>query len=151
MRPLPHAVGPPPAPLALRAAPPMMIVGTAQVVFAIPSASSLKDKRSVVRRVMERARARFNAAVAEVGDQDVHRRAVLGVAVVSNDARHATSMLDTILAAMAASTDAQMVSRKTSLLHVGEHDFGGSDRTEPAADAIRLPGEVDPWDDEGPE
>lgn len=125
-----------------------MIVGTAQVVFAIPSASSLKDKRSVVRRVIERARARFNAAVAEVDDQDVHRRAVIGVAVVSNDARHATSMLDTIIAAMASSTDAQLVSRKTSLLHVGEHDFAERDH---AADAIRLPGEVDPWEDEGPE
>jgi uncharacterized protein YlxP (DUF503 family) len=127
-----------------------MVVGTARVVFAIPSASSLKDKRSVVRRVVERARARFNVAVAEVDDQDVHRRAVIGVAVVSNDARHATSMLDTILATMAASTDAQMVSRKTSVLHVGEHDFGATDSALFSADAIRLPGEIDPWEDEGP-
>jgi uncharacterized protein YlxP (DUF503 family) len=127
-----------------------MVVGTARLVFAIPSASSLKDKRSVVRRVMERARARFNVAVAEVDDQDVHRRAVIGLAVVSNDARHATSMLDTIVAAMAASTDAQLVSRKTSVLHVGEHDWLSAPGTV-GADAIRLPGEVDPWEDGDPE
>ncbi|MBX7197323.1 MAG: DUF503 domain-containing protein [Sandaracinaceae bacterium] len=125
-----------------------MVVGTARLVFAIPSASSLKDKRSVVRRVIERARARFDAAVAEVEDQDVHRRAVIGVAVVSSDARHATSMLDTIIASMAASTDAQMVSRKTSVQRLGEHDFDPRLGADLAADAIRLPGERDPWDDE---
>ncbi|MFN7696495.1 MAG: DUF503 domain-containing protein [Deltaproteobacteria bacterium] len=123
-----------------------MVVGTARVVFAIPGASSLKDKRSVVRRVTERARARFNAAIAEVDDQDVHRRAVIGVAVVSSDARHATSMLDTILAAMASSTDARMVSRETSVQRLGEHDFVTSAESI-AADAIRLPGENDPWED----
>jgi uncharacterized protein YlxP (DUF503 family) len=128
-----------------------MVVGTARLVFAIPSALSLKDKRSVVRRVMERARARFNVAVAEVDDQDVHRRAVIGLSVVSNDARHATSMLDTIIAAMASSTDAQMVSRKTSVLHVGEHDFAAAEPGALGADAIRLPGEVDPWEDQAPE
>lgn len=118
-----------------------MVVGTARLVLAIPGASSLKDKRSVVRRVVERARARFNAAIAEVEDQDVHRRAVLGVAVVSNDARHATSMLDTIIATMASSSTAQLVSRRASVLHVGEHDLRDDLPT------FRGAGELDPWDD----
>ena len=47
-----------------------MVVGTARLVLAIPSATSRKDKRSGVRRVVNRARARFNAAIAEVDDQD---------------------------------------------------------------------------------
>ncbi len=128
-----------------------MVVGTARLVFAIPSASSLKDKRSVVKRVVERARSRFNAAVAEVEDQDVHRRAVIGLAVVSSDARHATSMLDTIIAAMASSTDAQIVSRRTSVQRLGDHDFDTAPLGALDADAIRLPGERDPWDDQGPD
>ncbi len=115
-----------------------MVVGTARLVLAIPGASSLKDKRSVVRRVVDRARARFNAAVAEVDEQDVHRRAVIGVAVVSSDSRHATSMLDTIVASMAASTDAEIVSRKASVVRLGEHDF---------QDLGPVVGGVDPWDD----
>jgi uncharacterized protein YlxP (DUF503 family) len=118
-----------------------MVVGTARLVFAVPGASSLKDKRAVVRRVVERARARFNAAIAEVEDQDVHRRAVLGVAVVSNDARHATSMLDTIIATMASSSSAEVVSRKTSVLHVGEHDLSDDLGGFHGARAR------DPWDD----
>lgn len=126
-----------------------MVVGTARLVFAIPSASSLKDKRSVVKRVIERARARFNASVAEVDDHDLHRRAVVGVAVVSNDARHATSMLDTIIATMASSTDASMIARSTNVQRLGEHDFPSS-LSGLEATALRLPGERDPWDDEDP-
>lgn len=118
-----------------------MVVGTARLVLAIPGATSLKDKRSVVRRVVERAKARFNAAIAEIDDQDVHRRAVIGVAVLSNDARHATSMLDTIIASMASHTSAEIVSRRSAVLHVGEHDL----RDDLVASGL---GEQDPWNDD---
>ena len=43
---------------------------------------SLKDKRQVVKSVKERIRHGFNAAVAEVGDQELSQRSALGVAVV---------------------------------------------------------------------
>lgn len=82
-----------------------MVVGIARIVLGIPEARSLKDKRSVVRRVIDRVRAKFNAAVAEVGDNDVHRRAVIGVSVVSNDRRHVNEMLDTILSFVSTASD----------------------------------------------
>jgi len=73
--------------------------------------------------MIDRTRARFNASVAEVGDLDVHRRAVIGVSVVSNEAKHATSMLTNITSTMEASTDAQLVSRRVSIQPVNEHDL----------------------------
>jgi hypothetical protein len=36
-------------------------------------------------------------------------------------------------------------------LHVGEHDFAAAEPGALGADAIRLPGEVDPWEDQAPE
>lgn len=104
-----------------------MVVGTARLIFLVPGATSLKDKRAVVRRLVDRTRARFNAAVAEVADHDLHQRAVLGVAVVSNDVRHATSMLDTIVASMTSASVACLVSRRTAVRRVGEHEFGDED------------------------
>ncbi|MDR2182696.1 MAG: DUF503 domain-containing protein, partial [Clostridiales bacterium] len=44
---------------------------SAKLTFHIPHAASLKDKRQVCRSLVDRARRRFNAAVAEVGAQDV--------------------------------------------------------------------------------
>lgn len=97
-----------------------MVIATSRIVLSLRGNASLKGKRKVVRRVLDRVRHRFNAAVAEVDDMDAHQRAVIGVAVVSNDARHASSMLDTIVAFVAESTDAPIFERKTELIHVGE-------------------------------
>jgi uncharacterized protein len=95
-----------------------MVVGVSQIAFSLRGNDSLKGKRSVVRRIVDRTRAKFNAAVAEVDALDVHRRAVIGVSVVSNDARHANSMLDRITSFMAGLTEAVVVERTLEILHV---------------------------------
>jgi hypothetical protein len=48
----------------------------------VPEGRSLKAKRSVVHGLKERLRARFRASVAEVDAQDLHQRAVLGIALI---------------------------------------------------------------------
>lgn len=95
-----------------------MVVGVSQVAFSIPGNDSLKGKRSVVRRIVDRTRAKFNAAVAEVDALDNHRRAVIGVSVVSNDSRHANSMLDHITTFMSGLTEAVVIARSLEILHV---------------------------------
>lgn len=74
-----------------------MVVGVLHVTLDIPGAYSLKDKRKVVRSIVEKTRHRFNAAVAEVDEQDVYNRARIGVSVVANDRAFANSMIDKIL------------------------------------------------------
>lgn len=69
-------------------------VGVVRLVLALPGSRSLKDKRRVVHQVRDRLRARRNVSVAEVGHLEHHRRAVLALAMVSNDARHLRSALD---------------------------------------------------------
>jgi uncharacterized protein YlxP (DUF503 family) len=94
-----------------------MVVGVCRVAFSLPGIASLKGKRSVVRRIVDRTRAKFNAAVAEVAELDSHRRAVIGVAVVSNDSRHANSMLDHISTFMSGISEAVMTERTLEILH----------------------------------
>jgi uncharacterized protein len=56
---------------------------------------SLKQKRSVVRPLVADLRRRYpGVAVAETGHLDLHRRAEIGVAVVSSSAAHAATVLD---------------------------------------------------------
>lgn len=97
-----------------------MVVGVCRITFGLPGNDSLKGKRRVVRRIVDRTRNQFNAAVAEVGDLDDHRRAAIGIAVLSNDGRHANSMLDTISAFASSQTEAIVLDRSLELLHVGQ-------------------------------
>jgi uncharacterized protein YlxP (DUF503 family) len=98
----------------------VVVVGVCRITFGLPGNDSLKGKRQVVRRIIDRTRNQFNAAVAEVGSLDDLRRAAIGVAVVSNDGRHANSMLDKISAFASSQTEAVVLDRSLELMHVGE-------------------------------
>ena len=74
-----------------------MIIGVCQLTFQLYASDSLKEKRRVVRSIVERTRARFNVAVAEVADQDVWGSCVIGITCVSTDTRHANAMLDKVV------------------------------------------------------
>lgn len=74
-----------------------MHVAVARLTLRLPESSSLKDKRMVVRSVLQRVRNRFNAAAAEVDTQDTWRIATLGFVCISNDARHANEMVSKIV------------------------------------------------------
>lgn len=60
-----------------------MFVVSCRAELGIIGAQSLKDKRRVIRSVVERLRSRFNAAVSEVDQHDVWQQATLGLAVVA--------------------------------------------------------------------
>lgn len=74
-----------------------MHIGTLTVTIYLGEGSSLKDKRQVVKSLVETTRQKFNVSVAEVDDLDLWRKATIGVAVVSNDSQHCNRVLDKVL------------------------------------------------------
>jgi len=97
-----------------------MVVAVARVELHVPTSRSLKAKRQVVRRVLDRIRARFNVAAAEVGYQQTWQRAALGFAVVSGDRRHADEMIQKIISFVEAMQMAPVVSCQREVLSFGD-------------------------------
>lgn len=111
-----------------------MVVGVLRVDLSIPGNRSLKGKRSVVRKVLDRVRNRFQVSAAEVAHLDAHQRAGLAFAVVSNDGRHANEMLDRIADAVEGLGVAVLTARRTELVPIGDGpgtDDGMLDPPEP--------------------
>ena len=73
-----------------------MVVGLCTVELYIASAHSLKEKRSVIKSLMERIKNKFNVSIAEVDYQDNWQHAVLGMAAVSNESKHVHQTLQNI-------------------------------------------------------
>jgi len=94
-----------------------MVVGVLVLELGIPHNDSLKGKRSVVKKVIERVRARFNVSMAEVDKQEIYTRAVLGGAVVGSDTRYVNGALDKILDAVAGMHVADLISEEIEILH----------------------------------
>jgi hypothetical protein len=78
-----------------------MFVGVLRLTLHLPDAGSLKSKRHLLRSALDRLRARFQVAVAEVGDNDLWQRAVVGVAAVGNDHAFVNETLDKVAAFLA--------------------------------------------------
>ncbi len=71
-----------------------MIVGLCTVELHIPDAHSLKAKRQVLLSLKDRLRDKFNVSVAEVDEQDLWQKAVLGIVCVANEGKHVNQVLD---------------------------------------------------------
>ena len=71
-----------------------MWTGTLELDLLLGDVHSLKEKRSVVRPLVAELRRRFEVSAAEVGHLDLHRRAAVGVALVSADRAHVVDVLD---------------------------------------------------------
>ncbi len=68
----------------------VVAIGTFDLHF--PEVHSLKEKRQIVRCLVDRVRAKFNASISEVEDNDLWQKGTIGVAIVSNDRTLLTQM-----------------------------------------------------------
>ncbi|GIN18907.1 MAG TPA: DUF503 domain-containing protein [Bacillus bacterium] len=70
------------------------MIGFAECEFRIYNAQSLKDKRSVVKRILTRTKQKYNVSIAEVGHQDIWQRAGIAIVTVASARRRAERELE---------------------------------------------------------
>jgi uncharacterized protein len=121
-----------------------MFVGIAKLTLSIPASGSLKDKRQVIRKVIDRTRAKFNVSAAEVEANDLWQKAVLGFSVIGNDRRFVGECLDTILHFVEEMYVAPVIDRQVEILPFDEHSGGTRTLAEAEAEADSEPD----WDED---
>jgi len=70
---------------------------SAEVECILYDGHSLKEKRSILKSLMNRLRQRYNISVAELDHHDVWQRTMLGIAIVSNERVHAERVMQSVL------------------------------------------------------
>jgi uncharacterized protein YlxP (DUF503 family) len=93
-----------------------VVVGTLAVDVLLGDVHSLKHKRAVVRPIVAELRRRFEVAAAETGDQELHRRAELAVAVVASTHAHAVAVLEACERLVAARPEIELLSARHRVL-----------------------------------
>ena len=93
-----------------------MTVGLCTVELFIPDGHSLKEKRQVLQSLKTRMRDKFNLSVAEVGDQDLRQKAILGMACVANESAHVNQVLDQAVNLIQSVSVIQLVRSRIELL-----------------------------------
>jgi uncharacterized protein len=105
-----------------------MVVGVLRLTLVVPGARSLKDKRQALRRILDRVRARYNVSIAEVGENDVWQRAVVGIAAVANEHAFINEVLDKVVRDVEALAVAQLVNREMEIETYSEMLGGWQDK-----------------------
>jgi uncharacterized protein len=92
-----------------------MWIGWLEFDLLLGDVHSLKQKRSAIRPLIAELRRRFDVSAAETGSQELHRRAGVGLAVVSGDRTHVVDVLDAAERLVAARPEMELLSARRGL------------------------------------
>ncbi len=95
-----------------------MVIGLCHLELLREGNFSLKGKRQVIKSIVDRARQRFNISIAEVEDQDLWQKAVLGVCTVANDRQRVNSILDKVVSFIENTNLAQVADSQIEIMNV---------------------------------
>lgn len=86
-----------------------MVVSSLMIKLYAPHCHSLKDKRMIVKSLIQKVRNKFNVSIAEVEQQDYYQTIVIGIASVSDSRTQANAVLDEVMRFIEANTEAEIV------------------------------------------
>ncbi len=72
------------------------MLATLTIHLHLPGCGSLKEKRSQLKPLLARLHREFNVSAAELDLQDAHQQAVIGCAMIGNNAAYLQSALETV-------------------------------------------------------
>ncbi|MFZ3416683.1 DUF503 domain-containing protein [Arthrobacter sp. 3Tela_A] len=93
-----------------------MWTGTLEFDLLLDDVHSLKEKRSLVRPLVAELARRFAVSAAETGQLDLHRRAEIGIGIVSADRAHVVEVLDSAERLVAYRPEVQLLSTRRRVL-----------------------------------
>ena len=102
-----------------------MFVGSIAFDLLLGDVRSLKQKRSLVRPLVAELRRKYDVSAAEAGHLDLHRRALVGVAVVAARPAHCVEVLDACERLVAYRPEMELLSARRQVLRSDEIDQTG--------------------------
>jgi uncharacterized protein YlxP (DUF503 family) len=114
-----------------------MFVGVLRLTLHLPDPGSLKSKRHLLRSAIDRVKAKFNVSIAEVAENDLWQKSVVGVAAVGNDHAFVNESLDKVADFVASmhGGQIQVTARDIEIVPYGDGVGEGAVRTLAEAEA----------------
>lgn len=95
-----------------------MVVGIAKFELYMSGNRSLKDKRRLIKSLIEKARSKFpSLSVAEVDSLDLKNKATIGLGYVSNDVSLVNSVLDKVISYIESTGSFRIGEKEMEILH----------------------------------
>ncbi len=93
-----------------------MVIGVLELEIRLFSPHSLKDKRSIIKRLISRVRNTFNVSVSEIGHQGLWQRALMGMVLVTTERSFAQRVLSKIIKFIEKERDVSIIDSRMEVL-----------------------------------
>lgn len=93
-----------------------MVVGICTMELYLGEAICLKDKRRVLKSIIDRVKAHHNVSIAEIDQQDLWQRSTIAFTCVSNESEHAFKMLNSVVKFIEKQNQSQLIDYKIELI-----------------------------------
>jgi uncharacterized protein len=97
-----------------------MIVGISSFELHLPASRSLKDKRRVVKSLVDKIHQRFRVSIAETDFHDLHQRAEISMAVVTNGEGEMENLMEQIHSLVESQPEAYLTRWDPQILEGGQ-------------------------------
>lgn len=93
-----------------------MVIGLLRVRLHLPQTHSLKEKRSILKRLIHKLRSHYNCAVGETDFQDMWQTAELAIVTVYAEKRQVESLLSKLEKELGNSEDYELAMQEIEFL-----------------------------------
>jgi uncharacterized protein len=73
-----------------------MVVGVSRIEIFFPEAHSLKDKRQMMKKIVDKTRAKFNVSMVEIVDNNLWQKGHVGFAVMGINRDHVQVAIENV-------------------------------------------------------
>ncbi len=95
-----------------------MVVGIARLELYMSGNRSLKDKRRLIKSLVQRARSRFpSLSLSEVDSLDLKNKATIGFGYVSNDSSLVNSVLEKVISFTESTGNFRVGEKEMDIIH----------------------------------
>jgi uncharacterized protein YlxP (DUF503 family) len=93
-----------------------MTVVVCTIELHLPAPSSLKEKRRILKSVIERIQHRYQVSISEVGDHELWQRAAIGVACVGRDRQPTLRVIDQVIGFIRRNPEVELIRHETQVV-----------------------------------
>jgi len=96
-----------------------MVVGVSSIEIFLPENHSLKDKRQVVKKIVEKTRAKFYISIADISQNNLWQRALIGFSIVGVKQDHVNSAIENVCEYIESLYVGTIINTRTEIIVMG--------------------------------
>lgn len=93
-----------------------MVIGVCTCEIFIYECNSLKEKRAVIKSIINKSKNRFNISIAEVGENDKWQKSIIGFSTISNDIKIVDETIEKVIRFFESYTEIEIIKINREIL-----------------------------------